>query len=447
MENSKLTTLFNKIGMPRNLAWGYLGVLIFMMGDGMEQGWLSPYLIEKGMTMESSALLFTVYGITIGISSWFSGVLADMLGVRKTMFLGFVIYLIGVAGFVGLALGQFSYPLMLVTYAIKGFGYPLFAYTFLVWIAYESPQAMLGKAVGWFWFVFTGGLSVLGAFYSSWAVDIFGHINTLWTAVLWAFVGAFFCLYLMKFNTERKVAVTETKKKGSKLEELMKGFTIMKEEPKILLAGIVRTVDTLPQFGFPVFLPLYMLEQGFQTSQWLQIWGTALTGNIIFNLIFGFVGDYVGWRKTVLWFGCVGCAITSLLFYYMPQIAPGNVYLTMAAGFSWGAMMAGFVPLSALVPSLVKKEKGAAMSVLNLGAGLSAFAGPALVGAFFPLVGSEGVILIISGLYLACAVMMKFVTLPEEKLGTPAQLRAKAKVEVIEQPVAVAEVMNISRNG
>ncbi len=42
-------TLLDKAGIPRQIAWGYLGILIFMMGDGMEQGWLSPYLIERGM--------------------------------------------------------------------------------------------------------------------------------------------------------------------------------------------------------------------------------------------------------------------------------------------------------------------------------------------------------------------------------------------------------------
>ena len=36
-------------------------------------------------------------------------------------------------------------------------------------------------------------------------------------------------------------------------------------------------------------------------------------------------------------------------------------------------MLAGYVPLSALVPSLVEKDKGAAVSVLNLGAGLATF--------------------------------------------------------------------------
>ena len=32
--------LSNKLGIPSNLVWGYLGILIFMMGDGVEQGWL-----------------------------------------------------------------------------------------------------------------------------------------------------------------------------------------------------------------------------------------------------------------------------------------------------------------------------------------------------------------------------------------------------------------------
>ncbi|GAA3318657.1 hypothetical protein GCM10020331_022350 [Ectobacillus funiculus] len=51
-----------------------------------------------------------------------------------------------------------------------------------------------------------------------------------------------------------------------------------------------------------------------------------------------------------------------------------------AAGF--GACLAGYVPLSALVPSLAPENKGAAMSILSLGAGLSTFVGPAIVGVF-----------------------------------------------------------------
>ena len=129
MNNVKVE-LFEKIGIPKQLAWGYLGILIFMMGDGMEQGWLSPYLIEQGLTMQQSASLFSAYGIIIAISSWFSGVLAEAYGIKRTMFVGLILYLLGTVGFVGYALPELNFSIMLFTYALRGFGYPLFAYSF-----------------------------------------------------------------------------------------------------------------------------------------------------------------------------------------------------------------------------------------------------------------------------------------------------------------------------
>ena len=59
---------------------------------------------------------------------------------------------------------------MLLTYALRGFGYPLFAYGFLVWITAATPAERLGTAVGWFWFAFTGGLPTLGSLLASFTV-------------------------------------------------------------------------------------------------------------------------------------------------------------------------------------------------------------------------------------------------------------------------------------
>ena len=78
----------DKTGIPMSLLWGYVGILIFMMGDGMETGWLSPYLKAQGMTIEQNATLFTAYGITVAVSAWFSGVLAEGFGPKKTMLAG-----------------------------------------------------------------------------------------------------------------------------------------------------------------------------------------------------------------------------------------------------------------------------------------------------------------------------------------------------------------------
>jgi polyol permease family len=402
---------FNKIGLPKNLSWGYLGILIFMMGDGVEQGWLSPYLIEKGLSIQQSALLFTVYGITIAVSSWFSGVFSEIFTPRKTMLFGLLLFVLSTIGFVGYGMQNLDFGVMLVTYALRGFGYPLFAYSFLVWITYECPQNKLGRAVGWFWFVFTGGLNVFGAYYASWAIEQLGYINTLWTSVFWVFVGAFFTLVLNK-STFTKSSV---KGKTSRSDELLKGLTIMKEEPKVLIGGIVRVINTTAQFAFPVFMPTYMAIYGFSTQEWLQIWGTIFTANIAFNLIFGFVGDKFGWQNTIAWFGGVGCGLTTLLFYYSPVLFGGDFWLVMLSGVLWGALLAGYVPLSALVPSLVDKDKGAAMSVLNLGAGLSVFAGPAIVGIFIGPIGSTGVIWILASMYFLSAFLTHFIKLTDSK--------------------------------
>ncbi len=399
---------WNRIGLPKNLAWGYLGILIFMMGDGVEQGWLSPYLInDRGLTMEQAATLFSVYGFTVAISSFLSGILAEGLGVRKTMWIGFVLFIAGTFGFVGWGLKDLDFTVMLITYAVRGFGYPLFAYTFLVWITYRTPKNRLSTAVGWFWFVFTGGLNVFGAYYSSWAIERLGYITTLWTSLFWVAIGVVFALLA---NRDR-IPKTGTK---DKMQELVDGIKIAVKEPKVFLGGIVRTINTTAQFAFPVFMPIYFEKYGFSTADWLKIWGTIFTANIIFNLIFGFVGDRLGWRRTISLFGGVGCGLTTLLFYYSPQLFDGNFTMVLLSGVLWGALLAGYVPLSALVPSLVSKGKGAAMAFLNLGAGLAVFAGPLIVRFFIGPLGNAGVIWILAILYFISAVLTRFITLPKE---------------------------------
>lgn len=406
--NLKPDGTFAKIGLPKNLAWGYLGILIFMMGDGVEQGWLSPYLInDRGLTIEQAATLFSVYGFTVAISSFLSGILAEALGVRKTMWIGFLLFVAGTFGFVGWGLKDLDFNAMLITYAIRGFGYPLFAYTFLVWITYRTPQNRLSTAVGWFWFVFTGGLNVFGAYYSSWAIEQLGYITTLWTSLFWVALGVVFALLLNRDRIMKTGA-------QDKLRELADSIKIAVKEPKVFLGGIVRTINTTAQFAFPVFMPIYFEKYGFSTADWLKIWGTIFTANIIFNLIFGFVGDRLGWRRTISLFGGVGCGLTTLLFYYSPQLFNGNFSMVLLSGVLWGALLAGYVPLSALVPSLVPKGKGAAMAFLNLGAGLSVFAGPLIVRFFIGPAGNAGVIWILAILYFISAVLTRFITLPEK---------------------------------
>ncbi|HGM5804065.1 TPA: MFS transporter [Serratia marcescens] len=402
--------LIHRIGLSPKLLLGYAGVLVFMMGEGLEQGWLSPYLIGKGLSIQESALLFSVYGFAAAIAAWFSGVLAEIFTARRVMLAGLLLFLFGSVCFLTFGLPSNNLSIMVPTYALRGLGYPLFAYGFLVWVAYEAPPERLGSAVGIFWFVYSGGLSVLGVLYSSIMLPYLGEIHTLWSALIFVVLGAVIALML---NRSEGAAERGDREKAS-LGYVLKGITIAFENPKIGLGGIVRTINTSAAYGFVVFMPMYMMDMGFTRTHWLQMYAALWTVNIIFNLIFGVISDGLGWRNVVMWFGCVGCALTTLMFYYVPQFFGANYLLTVCAAGLFGACLAAFVPLSAIMPSLAPDNKGAAMSILNLGAGLSTFVGPAVVGLFIGSLGAVGVIWIFTGLYLFSGVLMKFVTLPKE---------------------------------
>jgi polyol permease family len=409
---TRKSTGLDKIGIPSHLLWGYIGIIAFMIGDGLEQGWLSPYLVKQGLTLQQTGLLFTVYGITVSVSSWFSGMFVQMWGPKKAMTFGLGAFIVGSIGFIGLGISTMNYTVILLCYALRGFGYPLFAYSFLVWVSYRTPQQMLSKAVGWFWFVFQLGLSVIGSFYSSYMVPKIGAIPTLWSALIFVIIGGVFSIVINKDKFEvQKVGDNKTK-------ELLKGITIAIENPKIGIGGIVKVINSASQFGFVVFLPTYMTKFHFTMSEWLQIWGTLYFVNMAFNIIFGIVGDKLGWVKTIAWFGGVGTGIVSLAFYYVPQLVGHNYWVMMAVACCYGVTLAGYVPLTALVPSLTYENKGAAMSVLNLGSGLAAFVGPLIVTAFIGLLGVEGVVWIFAGLYFLGAFLTKFLTLPKTNEAT-----------------------------
>ena len=402
--SGKKQNFLDELGIPSHLVWGFIGITIFMIGDGLEAGWLSPYLVKHGLTIQQAALLYSDYGIAVTISSWVSGIFVQTWGPRKAMTVGLASFVIGAIGFIGWGLPQKDYMIMLFTYFLRGFGYPLFSYSFLVWVTYRSQDNKLSSAVGWFWFAFTLGLNVLGSYYSSFMIPKIGEINTLWSALIFVLIGALLAIVINrdKFDGQKQDSGQ------SKLKELSKGITIMFKNPRVGIGGVIRTINTTASFGFVVFFPSYVEKFGFSISEWLSIYGTLFFFNILCNLFFGIIGDKIGRRTTVAWFGGVLSGVSILAMYYIPQMYGHNFWLLMIVSCLFGAGLAGYVPLSALMPSLEPENKGAAMSILNLGAGLSAFVGPGLVALFIGGVGPVGIIWIFAILYFISAVLTKF---------------------------------------
>lgn len=397
-----------RIGMPPQLALGYLGVVIFMMGDGLEAAWLQDYLVNNGLTPTQAAWIFTGYGLTVAIGSWFSGVLTEALGPIRTMLAGALLFVLGTVLFIPVLASEASFYLLLLTYPLRGFAYPMFAYSFLVVVAQVAPQKRLGSAVGWFWFCFTGGYFVLGAQYSDLALSVL-HIEPiplLWTGLIFITTGTAVAVYSF-VRTQRRHP--EARHAGHfDRGAMLKGLTIAFENPKIGLGGMARVINTVSTYGFIAFMPNYMQQEiGYSQSEWLQIWGMLFFSNIVANLAMGLLGDRLGWRPTIMWGGGLVCMIAVLGFYYLPALT-GSFWVAMSMSILLGVGLAGFVPLSALMPSLAPEHKGAAISILNLGAGLSAFVGTGLVGLLLEPIGIEGIIWVFAALYAVSIVLVYF---------------------------------------
>ncbi|MFH8492572.1 hypothetical protein [Streptomyces coeruleorubidus] len=92
-----------------------------------------------------------------------------------------------------------------------------------------------------------------------------------------------------------------------------------------------------------------------------------------------FVFLHFGWRRSVMWFGCVGCAAATLLLYCGPLAVEDSFWVATACAMLWGFLLSGFTSLPALLLSMGRPEdRGSAFAAYSLCAGLAAFAGPAL---------------------------------------------------------------------
>ncbi len=410
-----------RVGIPRPLFWGFVAVFIFMIGDGVEISRLPGYLTSEGGLAGGQATLVTgtVYGVGVLIASWFSGTLSAIWGPQRVMQLGAAIWIVFEIIFLLFAIDSGSLVFVATVYGIRGLAYPLFAFGFLVWAQTVTPVNMRGSAAGWFWFAFTGGLPTLGAVVAAISVPLLGVYNTFWLSLVIVAIGSVIGAFFVREAQGLRPISDEHVDDPRSYKRLLEGIDILWRDPRTALGGFVRIVNTSPQYGFFYFMPFVFVsgtsEAGFMSGGQYSVLVSLVYGaNIGANLFFGIFGDYFGWRRTVTWFGCVGCAITVPLWYF-GSLLTGSYVVSVVLGMMYGILLAGFVPLSALMPSMVERhDKGAALAILNTGAGGAAFAGTFVATLLNPFIGYGGVVITYSALYLVSAVLTSFIVSPAD---------------------------------
>ncbi|WP_312950547.1 RbtT/DalT/CsbX family MFS transporter [Superficieibacter sp.] len=396
------------LGLPLNLLWGYIAIAVFMTGDGFELAFLSHYITGLGFTPAEASFAFTLYGLAAALSAWISGVVAEIITPQKTMFIGFVMWAIFHVLFLVFGLGHANYALILLFYGIRGFAYPLFLYSFIVIIIHNVKSDSSSSALGWYWAVYSIGIGVAGSYIPSFTIPLMGELGTLWTALGFCVAGGLIAMVsLRNVNTPTRMHNLTTREKFS---ELSRAVTLLYTNKNILCSSIVRIINTLSLFGFAVIMPMMFVDKlGFTTSEWLQVWAVFFFTTIFSNIFWGIVAEKMGWMKVVRWFGCIGMALSSLAFYYIPMWAGHNFAMALIPAISLGIFVAAFVPMAAVFPALEPHHTGAAISVYNLSAGLSNFLAPAIAVVLLPWFDTIGVVIAYTALYLIAFVVCHFI--------------------------------------
>ncbi|WP_010532989.1 MFS transporter [Brachybacterium squillarum] len=410
-------TFLDRLGIPHALRWGFLGVLIFMTGNGVETNFVSPHLANVfgggDEKINLAATIITFYSLSALIGSYLAGALSDLWGPRRVMLLGVVVWVVFQAAFVG-SLATESVPLIFLSYALRGFGFPLFAFAFLVWINAVVNKQRNGAAVGWFYVMFTGGMPTIGSLVAVVLIPTFGggFTGQRWTMV--ASTAIVITGFLVaRLGVREPHGYRRLAPEGeSSSRVIFSGVRLAATNKRVLMGFLTRLINTAPQFGMFIILPTVIAQTlGWGESRWLVMTSVIFAGNILFNAAFGALGDRIGWTTTVRWFGIVGSAIGLLAWWYVPHWVPAGsdwgYFVAVAAGTIFGIMLAGFVPLGAIMPALAPDHKGAAMAMYTTAAGGATFLGSAVVALVRPWGGDVGVVWAFVLLY-GCAFVMTF---------------------------------------
>ncbi|WP_226361256.1 RbtT/DalT/CsbX family MFS transporter [Pseudonocardia sp. ICBG1142] len=415
-------TFLDRIGIPHSLRWGFLGVLVFMTGNGTESNFISPHIeAVLGSPEATVATIITGYSLAVLIGSYLSGALADLWGPRRVMTLGVVVWVVFEVLFL-LSLQLGSLPLVAATYFLRGFGYPLFAFAFLVWINVVTPYSRNGVAVGWFYVMFTGGLPTLGSLFALGMIPAFGGGTGGETAAMVGSTALVVAGFLIaRFGVHEPHATQRLAPAGETTGQVLTaGLRLTATNPKILMGFLVRLINTAPQYGMFIILPTVIaVDLGWGQSRWLTMTVFVYATNILVNAVFGAVGDRWGWRRTVQWFGVFGSAVGLLLWWYVPHAVPAGstwgFWVSVAAGCVFGCLLAGFVPMGAIMPALAPDHKGAAMAMYTTAAGGAAFLGSGVVALMLGIgAGNVGVVWAFVALYAAAFVMVSFLNVPQD---------------------------------
>jgi predicted MFS family arabinose efflux permease len=424
-------TFLEKIGLPKGMRFGVLGMIIFIVGDALEVTWITSFFsTDIGIQLASAAWIVTAFGIFGAIGAYVVGPLTNILGPRLVMIIGLFAWCAVDALFIAVAVPSKSYWLILIIYALRGLGQPLFGFAFLIWLTKRAHAGHEARTQAWFWFCLSGGQQILGVAVAGFILPSLGAIGTLWIGLGIALVGGLIAVVLVRDPS----GIGSEKTEGSAAQHFLAGLSIIWRQPKVGVGGIVKIINIGGILAVIVYYVPYLTTEIHMTvAQAVLAFSILGITGVPGNLVWGWLSDHFGWANTVQWVASPINAICIALLYWVPQWVGANFGLIAIVMLVWGVGTSAFVPISALVPALAPREKAAALGVINLSTGISSLLGPAIVAIVLPGLGFQGVTWAVVALYVISFLLMFYVQLP-------GRARTTAHLSALQPQVATAPV-------
>ncbi|GAX47111.1 MFS transporter [Pseudolactococcus reticulitermitis] len=377
----------------------FLSLTLFMIGATIENSWLSSFLLSEGYSDLFIRQMMLMNGLIVAICSWLCSFLTIRFGSKKMFGVASLALIVTTLGIL-YSLQQHIAILLLIVYTLKGMVYPLFAYATLTLVIVTTAPYQLGKVTAYFWLAFNLGMTIIGPVLSSMLLKMMGISQLFYVATAIGVLGALLMLRVGKTSFQIK-----GKKNPKLLSELWAGLVIYQKQPKLCLALGAKIINTIGQFGFVIMMPIIFQAQGRSIVTWGAVWSVTFIANTLAGVLFGYLSDQLGWKRTVMYVGgpLTGMACLLILWsLYLTQSLP----VVFAAFILFGIGLAGYGPLSALIPHMISGDKAIGVSVLNMGTGLSSVLGPGLVSILFFALGGIKTLLIFAILYFLSSFLL-----------------------------------------
>lgn len=402
--------LIHRLGFPSaGMVVGFIAVTVFLVGDGIEIVWISDYLhTSRGIPLDLAGQAVAWYGIVVAISAFLASALSKSWGPRTVMLIGLLDFVVFDLLFILVGLPGDSWALLVFVYAMRGVGYPFFAYGFLTWVLSISPAENQGKMNGWFWFAYSTGTQIIGSALAAFLLDggRVSHVGVLWVGLVLTVLGGAVGLWMMRHEPQPRSQQPIGHALGTSV-------SVMWRYPKVTLGVIVKIINLAAPFGLNVMLVTYLSgEFGMSGSAAINMFVVYGVFAVIGNVFWGYMGERLGWHFCTQWIAIPGCAAALLYLYYVPQLV-GNNFPVVALGMVLlGLTISAFVPMVPLTIAFAHGEAASVMAMQNFASGAASFIGPLLVNALFSAFGFGGSFWVLAGLYGLAFVLARFMKLP-----------------------------------